>query len=65
MKLPYEILPKPVKGMEVDCLDRQGRIVFRSSIEQVLEPFKDRTFVVAVPVPYGLKDDVRAVRVVG
>ncbi|HNZ08180.1 MAG TPA: 4Fe-4S dicluster domain-containing protein [Bacillota bacterium] len=64
MKLPYEILPRPAKGMEADCLDRQGRVVFRSRIEQVLEPFKDRTFVVSVPVPYELKDHVRAVRVV-
>lgn len=64
MKLPYEMLPKPVKGMEADCLDRQGNAVCRSRIEQVLEPFKDKTYVVAVPVPVELKDSVRAVRVV-
>jgi len=64
MKLPYEQLPRPQKGMAVDCLDRIGRKVYRSVIEQVLEPFKDRTFVVSVPVPADLKDDVRAVKVV-
>ncbi len=64
MKLPYEMLPRPVKGMEAECLDRQGNAVCRSMIEQVLEPFKDRTYVVAVPVPIELKDKVRAVRVV-
>lgn len=64
MKLPYEILPKPVKGMEADCLDREGGIVFRSKVEQVLEPFKDGTYVVAVPVPEELKNSVRAVRMV-
>ena len=64
MKLPYEMLPRPAKGMEADCLDRQGNAVYRSRIEQVLEPFKDSTYVVAIPVPAELKDKVRAVRVV-
>lgn len=64
MKLPYEMLPRPAKGMEADCLDRQGKAVYRSRIEQVLEPFKDSTYVVAIPVPVELKDKVRAVRVV-
>lgn len=65
MKLPYELLPKPAKGMQVDCLDREGGIVCQSAIEQVLEPFKDSTYVVAVAVPEEYKDCVRAVKVVG
>lgn len=64
MKLPYEMMPRPLKGMEADCLDREGVAVYRSRVEQVLEPFKDRTFVVAVLVPETLKGSVRAVRLV-
>jgi Fe-S-cluster-containing hydrogenase component 2 len=64
MKLPYEMLPKPVKGMEAVCFDRQGLEVYRSSVEQVLEPFKDGTYVVAVAVPLELSSSVRAVKVV-
>lgn len=64
MKLPYELLPKPSKGMKVDCYDRQGNVVLRSAVEQVLEPFKDRTYVVAVPVPLGFEHSVRAVKAV-
>jgi len=64
MKLPYEMLPRPEKGQAVDCLDREGKTVAQSKVENVTEPWKDSTLVVHVLVPKDLVDVIRAVRVV-
>jgi Fe-S-cluster-containing hydrogenase component 2 len=64
MKLPYEMLPRPEKGQTVDCLDREGKTVAQSKVENVTEPWKDSTLVVHVLVPKDLVDVIRAVRVV-
>ncbi|MCF7935129.1 MAG: 4Fe-4S dicluster domain-containing protein [Synergistales bacterium] len=64
MKLPYEMLPRPEKGQEVACLDREGREVCRSNVVNVQEPWKDSTLVVHVSVPRDKVNDVRAVKVV-
>jgi Fe-S-cluster-containing hydrogenase component 2 len=64
MKLPYEMLPRPEKGDEVDCLNRVGETVARAKVQAVLEPWKDSTLVVNVLVPKDLVNDIRAIRVV-
>ncbi|EHM09973.1 hypothetical protein TheveDRAFT_0834 [Thermanaerovibrio velox DSM 12556] len=64
MKLPYEMLPRPEKGDSVECLNRVGEVVYKSKVEAVTEPWKDKTLVVHVGVPVDLVDQVRAVRVV-
>ena len=64
MKLPFEMLPVPEKGEEVDCLNRVGEAVAKGKVLQVAEPLKDSTRVVHVVVPRDLVTEIRAVRVV-
>jgi Fe-S-cluster-containing hydrogenase component 2 len=64
IKLPYEMLPLPSAGDEVDCLDRVGAAVCRGRVESVTEPLRDRTKVVAVSVEKKFVPNVRAIRTV-
>lgn len=64
MKLPYEMMPLPVKGTEVDCLDRQGKAVTKGIVKSITEPWKDSTKVVHVEVDKKFVDEVRSIRVV-
>jgi hypothetical protein len=64
LKLPYEMLPLPKEGEEVECLDREGRAVARGNVVRVMEPWKDKTKVVHVAVPKTLVMEIRAIRVV-
>ncbi|MDR1020659.1 MAG: 4Fe-4S dicluster domain-containing protein [Synergistaceae bacterium] len=64
IKLPYEMLPLPDPGDEVECLDRVGEAVGPGRVEAVLEPLKDSTKVLVVSVKKNLILDVRAVRAV-
>ena len=64
MKLPYEMLPRPSKGEEVACLNREGAEVARGTVTAVTEPLKDRTIVVHVEVPRDLVSVIRAIKVV-
>lgn len=63
-KLPYEMLPVPAKGDEVDCLGRTGEILAKGRVEAVTEPKGDKTRVVHVSAPKELANDIRAIRVV-
>ncbi len=63
-KLPYEMLPLPEKGQTVDCLDRTGNVVAKGKVENVTEPWKDRTYVVHVVAPKKMSGEIRAIRVV-
>ncbi len=63
IKLPYEILPRPEEGMEVDCLNRVGDTVATGMVIRVQEPQRDKTLVVYVVVPKSLVLDIRAIRV--
>jgi Fe-S-cluster-containing hydrogenase component 2 len=63
-KLPYELLPRPVKGNKVKCLDRTGKEIAEGSVENVTEPRKDNTCVVHVSALKELFNEIRAVRVV-
>jgi Fe-S-cluster-containing hydrogenase component 2 len=64
IKLPYEMLPVPDPGDEVECLDRVGETVGAGRVEAVLEPLKDGTKVLVVSMKKNLILDVRAVRAV-
>jgi Fe-S-cluster-containing hydrogenase component 2 len=62
IKLPYEMLPVPNPGDEVECLNRIGETVGTGKVNAVLEPLKDSTKVLVVSVKKNLISDVRAVR---
>ncbi|MDR1471287.1 MAG: 4Fe-4S dicluster domain-containing protein [Synergistaceae bacterium] len=64
VKLPYEMLPVPSAGDEVDCVDRTGGVAGRGSVVGVSEPLKDHTRVVSVSVKKDIVSDVRAIRTV-
>ncbi len=63
IKLPYELLPLPVKGQTVKCLNRVGEEVADGEVAAVTEPSKDRTYVVSVVIPKDKIDEIRAIRV--
>lgn len=50
IKFPYEYLPLPQKGAEVDAVDREGRIVCRATVERV-QSFKNKTAIVSLAIP--------------
>ncbi len=64
MKLPYEMLPEPEEGRQVDCLNREGEAVAKGTVVRVTEPMHDKTRVVHVDVPRDLVMDIRAIKVV-
>ncbi len=59
--LPYEFIPLPEKGEEVDLLDREGKKCGRGTILKV-KPHKNKTTVISVVVPKELAMQVRNVR---
>ena len=64
IKMPYELLPLPVKGQTVKCLNRMGEAVADGEIFAVTEPLKDSTMVISVIVPKELAGEIRAIKVV-
>ena len=63
IKLPYEMIPCPEEGTEVECLNRVGEPAATGIIVKVQEPQRDKTLVVYVAVPKSLVLDIRAIRV--
>jgi Fe-S-cluster-containing hydrogenase component 2 len=64
--LPYELLPRPVPGKAVACLDRDGRALCRGRVVKVLDSkAQDRCAVVTVAVPRRFWNRVRSVRLKG
>jgi Fe-S-cluster-containing hydrogenase component 2 len=62
--MPYELLPRPVKGQKVAALDRAGRKVATGTVVKVLDaPALDRCAVVTVAVPKKLWSEVRSIRI--
>jgi len=52
VSLPYEMLPVPKVGEEVEVLDRRGRFLTKGRVAEVLYVDKfDKTFVVTVSLP--------------
>lgn len=64
VQMPYEYVPLPHVGEEVDGLNRAGEAVCRAHILRILTPKKyDRTAVLTVAVPKDMVMEVRSVRV--
>jgi len=63
IKLPYEMIPCPEEGTEVECLNRMGEPAATGMIVKVQEPQRDKTLVVHVAVPKSFVLDIRAIRV--
>ena len=62
--LPYELLPRPMVGESVPCLDRAGRPVCRGRVVKVLDTKAlNRCAVVTVAVPKRYWNTVRSIRV--
>lgn len=61
--LPYEFLPLPAKGDEVEALDREGSRVCTARVLKVLQSkASDRTPVVTVAIPRDCAMNVRNIR---
>lgn len=58
--IPYELLPLPEKGQVVDLLNREGNIVGKGEIENVIINKKDKTHIVFLKVPHGFENEVRS-----
>lgn len=66
VKLPYEFLPVPATGEEVELLNREGRAVGRGRVERVQGTrSRERTLVVWVAVPKHLSMEARHIRAGG
>ncbi|HHY04457.1 MAG TPA: 4Fe-4S binding protein [Thermoanaerobacterales bacterium] len=66
VSLPYEFLPLPKEGQEVDLLDRGGNKVSQGKVVKIRNgKYEDRTPVITVAVPKELSMVVRNIRVGG
>jgi len=64
ISLPYEFLPVPVIGEEVEALDRWGFNVTKGKVIEVLYNEKfDKTYIVTMSLPKDYALNVRAIRV--
>lgn len=66
VSLPFEFLPLPLEGEEVDLLDRGGNKVGRGKVLRVRNgKYEDKTPVITVEVPKELSMVVRNIKVGG
>jgi len=64
LSLPYEFLPVPVIGEEVEALDRWGSNVTKGRVTEVLYNEKfDKTYIVTISLPKEYALEVRAIKV--
>jgi Fe-S-cluster-containing hydrogenase component 2 len=62
VSFPYEFLPLPEVGMEVDAVNREGKVVTRGRVIKVKSDKKyDRTVVVTIAVPKEWAEEVRGI----
>jgi Fe-S-cluster-containing hydrogenase component 2 len=62
--LPYEFLPTPEVGQHVTALNREGKVLGKSMVKQVLTPKRnDGTALVTIEVPEAWVLEARAIRV--
>lgn len=59
--LPYEMLPKPEKGLEVELLDREGKSCGLGKIVKLWQ--HDKTWVVTIEAPIDKWWEVRNIRI--
>jgi len=63
IKLPFEFLPLPEKGEEVDALNREGEVVGKAKVIKVQNgKYEDRTPVLFILVSKELSMEVRNIR---
>jgi len=62
IKLPYEMLPLPEKGEDVDALDRAGAILGKAKVVRVLK-IKNKTNIISIEVPKSMVMQVRNIKV--
>ncbi len=62
-KIPYEFVPRPVKGDVMDAINRNGEVIGKAEIERVTDSEKqDKTALLQVKVPLALLYDFITVR---
>jgi sarcosine oxidase subunit alpha len=62
--LPYEFLPTPTVGEQVTTLNREGTVLGKGKVTQILSPKRnDGTALVTVEVPEEFLLEARAIRV--
>jgi Fe-S-cluster-containing hydrogenase component 2 len=62
--LPYEFLPTPNVGEQVTTLNREGRILGKGRVTQIIPPKRnDGTALITVEVPAELVLEARAIKV--
>lgn len=58
--MPYEFLPRPIKGQTVKVLDREGKYICDGKVISILDgKFQDKTAAVSIEVPKGLHNEAR------
>lgn len=63
IKLPFEFLPLPEEGEEVDALNRKGEVVSKAKVVKVQNGrYEDKTPVISILVPKELSMEVRNIR---
>ena len=63
IKLPFEFLPLPEKGEEVDALNRKGEVMGKAEVVKVQNGrYEDKTPVISILVPKKLSMEVRNIR---
>jgi Fe-S-cluster-containing hydrogenase component 2 len=63
VSFPYEYLPVPGVGSEVDAVDRSGETVCKGKVKKVVLTKKsDRTTVMTVEVPIEFVDEIRGIK---
>jgi hypothetical protein len=61
--MPYEFLPLPEKGEEVEALDREGKVCCPAKVLRVLNTkAQDRTPLITLAIPKGREKEVRFFR---
>ncbi|MGC8903313.1 MAG: FAD-dependent oxidoreductase [Fervidobacterium sp.] len=58
--IPYELLPIPEKGQEVQLLDKDGKVVGIGHVENLVLNKRDNTHIIYLRVPAGLENAVRS-----
>ncbi|MCQ2546510.1 MAG: 4Fe-4S binding protein [Clostridia bacterium] len=63
--LPYEFIPIPEEGQEIDATDRQGKFVCKGIVQKIMYTDKfDHTNVVTIKIPKEYVNDVRGMKII-
>lgn len=64
VKIPYELLPLPKEGDEVQCLNRKGEVISLGRIYSVkIGATFNKTYVIAIEIPKEFAMEVRNVKI--